>query len=76
MDPFLIRYLDDNPDEVLALNPREFEEFVAGLREKSGYPVRLGPEGRDGGVDVYAERIGEVGDELVLVQCKRYRTNE
>ena len=75
-DPFLIRYLDDNPKEIYSLSPREFEELVAGLLARSGYQVKLGPKGRDGGIDVFAERDGEFGPELTLVQCKRHRYDQ
>lgn len=71
-DPRLIRYLAENPHAIFALLPREFEEFVAELLRKMGYRAKLGPRGRDGGVDVFAERDGELGPELVLVQCKRF----
>jgi hypothetical protein len=40
-----------------------------------GYSVQLGQLGRDGGVDVFAERPSEVGDELVLIQCKQFRVD-
>jgi restriction system protein len=75
-DPFLIRYLDEHPKDVYGLSPREFEKLVAGLLARSGYTVKLGPQGRDGGIDVFAERDGEFGPELTLVQCKRYRGDQ
>ena len=75
-DPLLIRYLDENPNDIYSLSPREFEEFVAGLLATSGYEVKLGPKGRDGGIDVFAERDGEFGPELTLVQCKRHRYDQ
>ena len=52
--------------------PRQFEELVASLLQTFDYTVRLGPRGRDGGIDVFAERVTDVGLELTLVQCKRY----
>ena len=55
----------------MTLPPREFEELVASLLERFGYTVRLGPRGRDGGVDIFAERTTAVGFDLTLVQCKR-----
>jgi restriction system protein len=72
----LIRYLDEHPDDIYRLSPREFEELVAGLLARSGYTVKLGPRGRDGGIDVFAERGGQFGPELTLVQCKRYRNDQ
>ena len=71
-DPRLVRYLAEHPMDIFALSPREFEEFVAELLRKMGYRTKLGPRGRDGGVDVFAERDRDVGPELVLVQCKRF----
>jgi restriction system protein len=70
-DPRLLEYLDAHPDEVLGLDPWKFQEFVAELLQRFGYKVRIGPPGRDGGVDVFAEQDPDTGPELVLVQCKR-----
>lgn len=71
-DRRLIEYLAQHPEEVRDLTPREFEELVAELLSRFDYEVRLSPMGRDGGVDVFAERKGSFGLELMLVQCKRY----
>jgi hypothetical protein len=71
-DPRLIRYLAQNPGDIFSLSPREFEEFVAELLRKMGYRTKLGPKGRDGGVDVFAELERDLGPELVLVQCKQF----
>jgi len=71
-DPRLIRYLAEHPSEVMSMSPREFEEFIAELLKRMGYRTRVGPRGADGGVDVFAEIEGDVGPELVLVQCKRF----
>lgn len=68
----LIQYFDRHPEMVYSLAPRQFEEFVAELLHQFGYKVNLGPKGADEGVDIYAERQGEIGDELMLVQCKRF----
>jgi hypothetical protein len=45
-------------------------EFSAALLERRGLKVTLGPVGADGGVDVRAERDGDFGPELILVQTK------
>ena len=72
-DPRLIGYLTDNPRELYGLSPWAFQELVAEVLRKFGYSdVVLGPRGRDGGVDIFAERSGGLGRELLLVQCKRY----
>jgi hypothetical protein len=71
-DDTLIRFLDQHPEKVFSLTPRQFEELVAELLSKFGYSVKVGPRGADGGVDVFAEREGDFGHELVLAQCKKY----
>jgi restriction system protein len=72
-DEKLVRHLAEHPDEVFSLAPRQFEELVASLLRAGGYSVTLGRLGADGGIDVYAERAGEFGPELTLVQCKQNR---
>ena len=73
-DPRLIQYLAENPREVYALSPYKFQEVVGELLRRHGYPdIRVGPKGADGGVDLFAERLTELGRELVLVACKRNR---
>lgn len=74
-DPLLIRYLDEHPQEVYSLTPREFEELVASLLVHAGYNVRMSALGSDGGVDLFAERKSEFGPEMTLVQCKRNRVD-
>lgn len=70
----LVRFISEHPNELYSLTPRQFEEFVADiLSAKFGYKVRLSPMGRDGGIDIYAEKQQEFGLELLLVQCKKHR---
>jgi len=73
VDLRLLAYLHNNPKEIYGLTPRQFEELVAELLAKSGFQTKLGPRGRDDGVDVFAERETDLGPELVIVQVKRYR---
>jgi restriction system protein len=72
-DRELIELFDNNPEDLYRLTPRQFEELVADLLKRMGYTVNLGPGSKDGGVDVFAERAGDFGPELTLVQCKRNR---
>jgi Restriction endonuclease len=52
----------------------EFQVYIAALIERKwGRKVELGPRGADDGVDVRAERPGEFGLELMVVQCKHPR---
>ena len=69
-EPWMVRYIIEHPDEVRNLTRRQFQEFSAELLERKGMRVTLGPVGADGGVDVRAERAGEFGPELILVQAK------
>ncbi len=75
VDPRVIEFLSKDPKRLFTLSPRQFEELVAELMHRLGYSVQLGQLGRDGGVDVFAERPSEVGDELVLIQCKQFRVD-
>ena len=69
-EPWLVRHIIQHPDEIRNLSRRQFQEFSAALLERKGLRVTLGPRGADGGVDVRAERDGEFGPELILVQAK------
>ena len=71
-DARLLHYLDERPEQILSLSWRQFEILVADLLERLGYRVDVGRLGRDGGIDIRADRTTDVGPELVLVQCKRF----
>jgi hypothetical protein len=75
-DPRLIKYFSQYPEKLYALTPRQFEEFTAELLNQFGYRVQLSPKGPDGGVDIIAEIQGQIGAELMLVQCKRYESSK
>jgi predicted helicase len=64
----------DHPEAMRDLSAWEFQVYIAALIERKwGRKVELGPRGADDGVDVRAERPGEFGLELLLVQCKHPR---
>lgn len=65
--------LQKNPKAVRDLSPRQFEQLVAELMEKSGYEVTLTQESRDNGVDIYAVKADSFGRFLTIVDCKKYR---
>lgn len=71
VDPRILEALDQQPEQWLSLDPWKFQEVMAQLLERLGYRPQLGPKGRDGGVDIIADRDTPVGAEVVLVQCKR-----
>jgi hypothetical protein len=55
-------------EELTALTPRGFEEYVADVWRAQGYTCCLTKQSGDNGVDVIAEK----GDERLLIQAKRY----
>ncbi len=57
-------------EQLQALLPDEFEDWVAARFRELGYTVRRTGMGGDHGADLLAERPGE----LAIVQCKRYKT--
>lgn len=76
IDDRLISILADRPALMHELHPRKFEELVAELIARQGYEVELTPYTRDGGKDIYAVRKDGLGRFLLLVECKRYASNE
>ncbi len=76
IDTRLIAHLDSHPEDLYSLTPWQFQELIAELLKKFGYQkVRLGKRGKDGGVDIYAERESETGFDLSIVQCKRHKAD-
>ena len=71
----LMEELRKNPEKMLSLTPRQFEELVAELFFKEGFDVELTPERKDGGRDVIAINHNELGSHLYLAECKRYSSN-
>jgi hypothetical protein len=67
----LMREIALQPQQLLVLTPRKFEEFVASLWAQMGYEVELTPPTRDGGWDVTAVRRAEA-EVKYLIECKRY----
>jgi SNF2 family DNA or RNA helicase len=56
-----------------SMSGEEFEAHVAGVLRRYGWSVEVTGRTRDGGVDLIARRIDEVGVESVLyVQCKNH----
>lgn len=68
----LMEELEKNPERMLSLTPRQFEELVAELFYREGFDVELTPEKRDGGRDILAVNYNELGSHLYLAECKKY----
>lgn len=63
-----------NDEELDSLAPREFEELVASIFSSEGYGINITSPTRDGGVDVFAERLNnlELPDRWII-ECKHYK---
>lgn len=75
-DASLIDQLAKNPGNLHQLTPRNFEELVARITERIGYEVELTPISGDGGRDIIAKRKDWTGNELLLIECKRYSPSQ
>jgi HJR/Mrr/RecB family endonuclease len=65
--------IKNRPVDLDKLPPREFEEFMAEVLNKLGfYDVQLTPQTRDKGRDILAKRKIEIGEILMIVECKKY----
>jgi restriction system protein len=62
-----------DPEEIFRIDPRKFEELIAGAYEREGYDeVILTPYSNDGGRDVIATKHG-LGSIRIFDQVKRYK---
>lgn len=59
-------------ETIRQLHWRNFEELVAEAYRRQGYRVAEGSYGPDGGIDLELRK----GEELVLVQCKQWKTQK
>lgn len=64
-----IRSLDD----IYALSPGQFEEFVGFLFQRMGYSAKVVGHSGDEGIDIELRRTGELAAPRVVAQCKRYK---
>ena len=63
---------DDLLSGLESISPEEFELLIAKLYDRMGYDINLTPRSRDGGIDIHAKRLTEVGTECFAIQCKHY----
>lgn len=63
-------------NNILNLQPREFELLIGSLYNDLGYETKVTPSTRDGGKDIVARINREDGSEVVYVECKLYKTTE
>ncbi len=57
-------------EDMVALSPAAFEQYVAALFRQKGYQVKLRGRSGDKGVDL---ELARAGGRHAIVQCKRYR---
>lgn len=63
-----------NIDELLKLDPAEFEHLVADIWERRGWHTQVTKQSGDKGVDVIARRYEPI-EETHVIQAKRYDPN-
>ncbi|WP_175405041.1 restriction endonuclease [Salinimonas lutimaris] len=66
------RYKRQSLSAIKALHWRQFEQLVADTYRRQGYQVREGDSGADGGIDLTLYK----GKEVVLVQCKQWKSRK
>jgi superfamily II DNA or RNA helicase len=61
--------------KLLKVSPYDFEDLVSKLCRVIGYNVKGTTRSKDGGVDIYAKRMTDTGEESIIVQCKHRPTS-
>lgn len=69
-----IYHIQDNPEYIYNLEPREFEELIAELFISAGYEVTITKETRDGGKDLIVTQHIMGKPVVIFVECKRYHS--
>jgi hypothetical protein len=60
-------------DDIYALSPGQFEQFVAFLFQQRGFAARVVGHTGDEGIDIEMQSRNGQGPVRMVVQCKRYR---
>jgi len=70
----LITFLAEHPNYLYNFSPRDFERLIAHILEKLGFNVKLTAPTKDGGCDIIAFSVNDLGiQSKYIVECKRYR---
>jgi restriction system protein len=69
----ILKIISRNPNEIYTIDPRRFEEIIAGAWERAGYIVELTPRSGDKGRDIIATRRDSAGSIRIFDQIKRYK---
>lgn len=71
----LLYELSQNPKELYDLSPYNFERVIARMFEKKGFTVKMTPQTRDGGKDIFIAK-NDLCSFLFYVECKKYAPNQ
>lgn len=66
--------LAENPELLHNLSPYNFERVIARMFEKKGFTVKITPQTRDGGKDIFVAK-NDLLSFLFYVECKKYTPN-
>jgi HJR/Mrr/RecB family endonuclease len=67
----LLKKVQQRPELMFDISPRQFEEFIAELMSKRGYEVDLTKATRDGGKDLIIASNKDLGNLIFYVECKQ-----
>lgn len=70
----LLYELYQNPNLLHNLSPYDFERVMAKIFEKKGFSVKITPQTRDGGKDIFIAK-NDLCSFLFYVECKKYAPN-
>lgn len=70
----LLHELSVSPNLLHRLSPYNFERVIARMFEKKGFTVKITPQTRDGGKDIFAAK-NDLFSFLFYVECKKYAPN-
>jgi HJR/Mrr/RecB family endonuclease len=60
-------------DDIYALTPGQFEQFVGYLFQRAGFTAQVVGHSGDEGIDVELRKRGPQGEQRIVAQCKRYK---
>lgn len=71
----LLYELSQNPNLLHNLSPYDFERVIARMFEKKGFTVKITPQTRDGGKDIFIAK-NDLCSFLFYVECKKYSPDQ
>ena len=71
----LLYELSQNPNLLYNLSPYDFERVIAKMFEKKGFSVKITPQTRDGGKDIFIAK-NDLCSFLFYVECKKYAPDQ